>query len=106
MTNDTRLAADDVKAFVFGRTLDCFSAESGELSATITYATDGTCHLAMVDGRVDDGRYGFERDLYWTRYSWFREGGVFRFYLTRVDEVTCQASFDDGTKAFLQRIKE
>ncbi|MEL7152410.1 MAG: hypothetical protein AAFN51_01155 [Pseudomonadota bacterium] len=102
--NDNRLTGDEVRAFLLGRALDCFDPQSGERVATIRYLEDGTCHARMADGSTDEGRYGFEDDLYWTQYKWFRNGGLYRFFLVKVDAVTCQAWFDDGTKAFLQRI--
>jgi len=94
-----------VEAFLLDRTLDCFHPDTGDRVATIAYLASGTCRAVIKDGGIDEGRYGFERDLYWTQYSWFRDGGLFRFYLKRVDDTTCQAYFEDGTKAFLQRIK-
>ncbi len=100
----TRLTADEVVAFLNGRALDCFDPDTGALAATIEYLTDGTCRTAMADGATDEGRYGFERDFYWTQYSWFRGGGVFRFSLEQIDDDTCQAYFEDGKKAFLQKI--
>ena len=100
-----RLNPSGVRAFLTGRVLDCFDPTSGALAASIEYRENGTCHAAMTDGRTDEGQYGFERDLYWTRYSWFRCGGLFRFYLEQVDDNTCQAYFEDGTVAFLQRIQ-
>lgn len=104
--NDTKLSREEVKEFLFGQTIECFNPDSGALAATIEYLLDGTCRAAMEDGTADKGRYGFERDLYWTKYSWFRDGGLFRFFLERVDDNTCQAFFEDGAKAFLQTIKK
>ncbi len=104
--NQKRLTGDEVKGFLLGRTLDCFHPGSEHIAATIEYKANGTCHAAMADGKTDEGRYGFERDLYWTQYSWFRDGGLFRFYLERIDDKTCQAYFEDGTIAFLQIIRE
>ncbi len=100
-----RLAAGEVREFLFGRSLDCFHPDTKARAATIDYLANGTCKAAMVDGASDEGRYGFDRDLYWTQYSWFRDGGLFRFYLERVDDSTCQAYFEDGVKAFIQTIK-
>lgn len=102
----TRLGGEGVKAFLSGRTLKCFHPDTGDWAATIEYRADGTCHAAMADGGTDDGRYGFEQNLYWTQYSWFRGGGLFRFSLERIDDDTCQAYFDDGTTAFLQTVVE
>ncbi len=102
---DTRLSGDEVKAFLFGRTIDCHNPGSGACIATIEYLANGACRAAMDDGRTDNGRYGFELDLYWTQYSWFRDGGLFRFFLERIDNNTCQAYFEDGAQAFLQTIK-
>ena len=103
--SNARLTGQEVREFLFGRTLECFHPGSDICAATITYCADGTCRAVMEDARTDEGRYGFDRDLYWTQYSWFRNGGLFRFYLERIDHNTCQAFFDDGAKAFLQRIK-
>ncbi len=103
--SEERLTEDEVKAFVRGHSLDCFNPDTGDRGATIIYSTDGTCHAEMADGQSDDGRYGFDRAMYWTQYKWFRDGGLYRFYLIRVDDVTCQAYFQDGIKAFLQRQK-
>jgi len=103
--NTAKLAAGEVREFLFGRSLDCFHPDTKAKAATIEYLANGTCKAAMVDGASDEGRYGFERDMYWTQYSWFRDGGLFRFYLERVDDSTCQAYFEDGGKAFIQTIK-
>ena len=103
--NTAKLAAGEVREFLFGRSLDCFHPDTKAKAATIEYLASGICRAAMVDGTSDEGRYGFDRDLYWTQYSWFRDGGMFRFYLERVDDITCQAYFEDGVIAFLQTIK-
>lgn len=103
--SNTRLTGREVRDFLVGRTLECFHPGSGTCAATITYSVDETCLAVMEDARTDEGRYGFDRDLYWTQYSWFRDGGLFRFSLERIDHNTCQAFFENGTKAFLQRIK-
>lgn len=100
--SNRRLTSSGVKAFVLGQTLDCFDPESGVLAATIEYFENGTCHAAMADGTSDDGRYGFERELYWTQYRWFRNGSLNRFFLLEINHSTCQAYFEDGRKAFLQ----
>ena len=102
---ERRLDADEVKAFLLGHVLDCFDPDTSAQAATIRYSVQGTCHAEMSDGQADEGRYGFERDMYWTQYKWFRGGGRYRFYLVKIDGVTCQAFFEDGTKAFLQRQK-
>ncbi len=104
--NNSRLSGEAVKEFLAGKTLDCFDPDSRALVATIQYLANGTCRAVVADGATDEGRYGFERDVYWTQYSWFRDGGLFRFSLERVDGNTCQAYFEDGTKAFLQTIIE
>ncbi len=101
-----RLTNGEVKAFLFGQTLECFDPNSGSQVATIQYLTNFTCRAAMSNGTTDTGRYGFERDLYWTQYTWFRDRGRFHFFLDRVDRDTCQASFEDGARAFLQRVKK
>lgn len=104
--NNSRLSEKEVKEFLFGQTINCFNPDSGALVATIEYLANGACRAAMDDGLTDDGRYGFDLNLYWTQYSWFRDGGLFRFFLEWVDDNTCQAYFEDGTKAFLQTIKK
>lgn len=103
--SNTRLTENEVREFVFNRTLECFHPGSDTCAATITYLTDGTCRAVMEDAGTDEGRYGFDRDMYWTQYAWFRDGGLFRFYLERIDHNTCQAFFEDGKTAFLQRTK-
>lgn len=103
--SNARLTGQEVRAFLIDRTLECFHPGADTCAATITYLADGTCRAVMADAATDQGRYGFERDLYWTQYSWFRDGGLFRFFLERIDDTTCQAFFEDGTRAFLQRIK-
>ncbi len=101
-----RLTALEVEAFLRGQTLECFQPNGGGFAATITYFANGTCRAVMADGRTDEGDYGFEDDLYWTQYSWFREGGRFRFSLERIDQNTCQAYFDNGEIALLQTKKK
>ena len=103
--NTSRLTAEAVRKFLTGQTLDCFHPESGAFAATIEYLANGTCRAVMDDGATDDGQYGFEEDLYWTQYSWFRGGGRFRFWLERIDDTSCQAYFDDGNMAFLQTLR-
>ncbi|MFK7943387.1 MAG: hypothetical protein AB8B85_10820 [Paracoccaceae bacterium] len=103
--SNRRLTGTKVRDFLVDRTLECFNPGSDICAATITYFADGTCRAVMEDNSTDEGRYGFDRDLYWTQYSWFRDGGLFRFYLERIDDNTCQAFFEDGTKAFRQRIR-
>lgn len=103
--SNTRLTATEVGEFLYNRTLECFYPGSDTCAATITYHADGICRAVMEDASTDQGRYGFDGDLYWTQYSWFRDGGLYRFYLERIDHTTCQAFFDGGTKAFRQRIK-
>ncbi len=101
---DRRLSEDEVKAFVRGHALDCFDPKLKARIATIEYFENGTCHAEFADGTSDDGRYGFDSDVYWTQYTWFREGGLYRFFLVKIDDLVCQAYFEDGTKAFLQRV--
>jgi len=103
--DDVRLRGEEVKQFLCGNTLECFSSKSGLLEASIEYRTNGTCFASFEDETTDEGQFGFEGDLYWTKYGWFRNGDLFRFFLQRVDNITCQAYFEDGSKAFLQRIK-
>lgn len=104
--NHSRLTKEQVKDFLFGQTIDCFDPGSRAWVATIDYMENGTCRAEMANDVTDTGRYGFDLDLYWTQYSWFRDGGLFRFFLKRIDADTCQAHFEDGTKAFLQTIKK
>ena len=101
--NNTRLSSNAVKEFLFDQTIDCFHPDSGDRAATIEYLANGICRVVMENGVTDEGRYGFKDDLYWTQYSWFRDGGFFRFFLVRVDDNTCQAYFEDGAIAFLQK---
>lgn len=104
--SNKRLSGEEVRGFIFDQTLDCFDPVSGVRAATIKYFADGNCRAEMEDGAVDEGRYGFDRDIYWTQYSWFRDGGLFRFFLERISDDSSQAFFEDGTKAFLQKIKK
>ena len=99
-----RLNEEEVMAYVRGHTLGCFDPQSERRIATIEYFENGTCRAEFADGTSDKGSYGFEGDLYWTQYTWFREGGLYRFFLVKVGDLVCQAYFEDGTKAFLQKI--
>lgn len=104
--SNARLTANEVQEFLLGQTVECYHPNTETWAATIEYLESGICRAAMADGATDEGRYGFDRNLYWTQYSWFRDGGLFRFFLERVDDRTCQAYFEDGVIAFLQAIKK
>lgn len=102
---EARLSKEDVKEFLFGQALHAFDPETNARVATVKYHEDGTCHLVLEDGSSDEGLYGFQGDLYWTKYNRFRDGGLNRFFLQRIDDHTAQAYFEDGTRAFLQSPK-
>ncbi len=51
---------------------------------------------------IGDGEYGFEEDLYWTRYRRFRDGARHRFRLQSLAPGLAQAWFAGGARAFLQ----
>lgn len=97
-----RLGEDEVKAFLFDQTLYAFDPETLSRVATVQYRHDWSCHVTMENGDTDAGQYGFEGDLYWTRYDRFRDGAAHRFSLIRIDDHIVQAMFDDGTRAFIQ----
>lgn len=101
----TRLSPDAVRTFIFGRALYAFDPETGARAAKIDYRADGTCHVTMADGSLDNGVYGFQEACYWTQYRQFRDGVRHHFYLMQIDEHTAQAYFADGTRAFLQTPK-
>ena len=97
-----RLSEEDVRLFVFGQILHAFDPDTLTRVATIHYRRDWTCRVTMENGDTDAGQYGFEDDLYWTRYNQFRDGALHRFSLTRIDAHSAQAMFEDGTQAFIQ----
>ncbi len=96
------LSAEEVRMFVFGKTLHAFDPDTLMRVATIYYRRDGTCQLTMENGDTDAGQYGFEEDQYWTRYNRFRDGVLHRFSLIRIDTHSAQAMYEDGSRAFIQ----
>lgn len=104
MTN-ARLSEEEIKHFLVGETLYCYLTDTGPPEATIVYREDGSCHAHFKNGQTDEGRYGFNNDMYWTKYQWFRDGGLNHFYLLRIDEITAQAYYEDGKRAFRQKRK-
>lgn len=97
-----RLSEEDVRLFLFGQILHAFDPDTLIRVATIHYHQDWTCQVTMENGDTDAGQYGFEKDLYWTKYNQFRDGVLHRFSLTRIDAHTAQAMFEDGSLAFIQ----
>jgi len=91
----------DVHRFIAGQTVYAFDPDSGVFVATLVYRIDGTIEARFADAKADNGQYGFEGQLYWTRYENFRSGQKHAFYLQAVDDSTAQAFHDDGRKAFL-----
>lgn len=93
---------DEVRAFLVGQKLHIFDPGTGARVAEAHYGTDNRCHAAFEDGGVDSGIYGIEGDMYWTRYSRFRDGMTCHFYLVRLGPSLAQAYHADGAIAFLQ----
>ena len=85
-----------MRAFLVGQKLHIFDPGTRARVAEVHYDTDNRCHAAFEDGGVDSGIYG---DMYWTRYSRFRNGMTCHFYLVRLGPFLAQA---DGAIAFLQ----
>lgn len=96
------MSPEEVRAFLQGRLVHAFDPATRERVAAVFYGPDGTCRLTFANGEVDAGDYGFDGDLYWTRYRRFREGATHRFRLEAVGPGLAQAWFADGTRAFLQ----
>lgn len=97
-----RFDAQELLAFLFGRTLHAFDPDSCKRVATVRYGLDGICGVTFVDGTQDQGCYGLEDDTYWTRYDKFRAGETHCFYLVQVAPHIAQAYHADGQRAFLQ----
>jgi hypothetical protein len=97
-----RLSEEDVRLFLFDQILHAFDPETLIRVATVQYRRDWTCLVIMENGDTDTGQYGFDGDLYWTKYNQFRDGALHRFSLTPIDAHSAQAMFEDGTRAFIQ----
>lgn len=95
------MTAAEVQAFIAGKTVRAIDPESGAAVATVSYLPDGTCRLAHVDGRAEDGTYGFSGAHYWTRYAAFRGGERNSFALVDAGPGRAQAMHDDGRRAYL-----
>ncbi|MEQ8813900.1 MAG: hypothetical protein RLO51_14915 [Thalassobaculum sp.] len=96
------MTADELRRFIEGRTVRALDPETGAGVATVAYRPDGSCRLRhLAGGAVEDGRYGFDGPVYWTRYAAFRGGEVNRFTLTAVRPGRAQAWHDDGRRAYL-----
>lgn len=95
------MTSKDVHSFISGKTVYAFDPNTGAFVATLVYCADGTIEARFADAKVDNGQYGFEGQLYWTRYENFRSGQKHAFHLQAVDDSTAQAFHDDGRKAFL-----
>lgn len=93
---------DEVRAFLVGQKLHVFDPGTRTRFAEVHYDTDSRCRATFEDGRADFGTYGIEGDMYWTRYSRFRDGATCHFYLVRLGPSLAQAYHADGIIAFLQ----
>ncbi len=102
---EPRLSKEEVRQFLFNQTLHAFDPETLSMAATVEYREDWTCVASFSDGASDQGKYGFEDDYYWTQYTKFRNGEQFWFSLHRIDNLTAQAYYKDGTRAFIQSQK-
>ncbi len=98
----TRLNQEELKAFLFGKTLYSFDPETRKLAATITYDAGGTCVAVFADGTQDRGQFELVGDTYSTKYAQFRSGETNHFYVERVASHVVQAYHTDGRRAFLQ----
>lgn len=96
---------DEVRAFLVGQKLHIFDPNTSTRVAEVHYDTDNRCHVTFEDGGDDSGAYGIEGDMYWTRYSRFRNGMKCHFYLVRLGPDLAQAYHADGTIAFLQSLR-
>ncbi|MEP5731945.1 MAG: hypothetical protein ABJL67_21500 [Sulfitobacter sp.] len=96
------ISAQDLRAFMVGKTLHAFDPDSGERVASVTYMADGACVARFVDGIEDRGQYGLSGDTYWTKYTDFRAGQISEFYLVEVADQVAQAYHTDGRRAYLQ----
>lgn len=97
-----RLNPDELREFLFGKTLNCYDPESRALISTAHYGEDGVCRMIFSDGTEDTGVFGLTDDIYWTQYKRFRSGTLNQFYLERVSPQIAQAFHTDGRRAFLQ----
>lgn len=97
-----RLNPDELREFLFGKTLNCYDPESRAHISTAHYGLDGVCRMTFSDGTEDEGVFGLVDDLYWTQYKQFRSGTLNHFYLERISPQIAQAFHSDGRRAFLQ----
>ncbi|WP_281685341.1 hypothetical protein [Thalassobaculum salexigens] len=97
-----RLKPNELREFLFGKTLNCYDPESRVHIATAHYGQDGVCRMTFSDGTEDTGVFGLTDDIYWTQYKRFRSGTLNKFYLESVAPQIAQAFHTDGRRAFLQ----
>jgi hypothetical protein len=100
------MTAEDVRRFIEGQTTVVLDPITSEVVAIVSYELDGTCSSRFPNGDTDTGRYGFDGDCYWTRYTRFRDGKRHSFFLVPMGVGRAQAYFFDGKRAFLQVQKE
>ena len=96
------LNADQVRAFMTGRTLCAFDPADGSQVARVTYGADGRAHVLHPDGATDEGDWGLVGNTYWTRYDKMRDGTRNSFHLEQVTQDVVQAWFADGRRAMIQ----
>lgn len=103
--NGNMLDELNLTRFLTAQVIHVFDPDTFAPVAEVSYGRDGEVTMRHADGREDRGKWGIEKATYWTQYENFRDGGLNRFYVERVDPFTVQAFFLDGRRAFVQSHK-
>ncbi|MEO1105058.1 MAG: hypothetical protein ROR55_02530 [Devosia sp.] len=100
MAEDT-MSADELKAYVVGKSYTGVNPSSGEAVATVIYKDDGSSVLSFPDGREEPGSYRLDGDAYCTRYAAFRDNSENCFRLVPLGDGRAQAYYTDGRTALI-----
>ncbi|MEO1104887.1 MAG: hypothetical protein AAFW98_14355 [Pseudomonadota bacterium] len=95
----TMMSAEELAAYVTGKSYTGVNPENGEPVATVVYNEDGTSVLTFPDGQEEAGSYRLDGDSYCTRYAAFRENSENCFRLEPIGGGETQAWYTDGSMA-------
>ncbi|MEM8854908.1 MAG: hypothetical protein AAGD34_14490 [Pseudomonadota bacterium] len=103
---DDSMSADELKAYVVGKSYTGVNPSSGEEIATVIYNADGSSVLSFPDGREEPGSYRLDGDAYCTRYAAFRDNSENCFRLVALGDGRAQAYYTDGRTALILKPAE
>lgn len=95
------MSADELAAWVTGKTVTGTNPETGELVGTVSYAEDGSSVLTLASGQEEAGSWRLDGDAYCTRYAAFRDNSENCFRLEPLADGRTQAWYTDGRKALI-----